>query len=277
MSSAPSTPHSGGRNLPVAITTGVLLALAFLGSIAVSPWLLLAFVAVVAAGALTEVDGAVRRTGARPATPIAFLSGAVMFFGTYVAGDGALVVGVGVLALGAPLWVLLDRARHLVTTSVAATFLMTLWVPFLASFLGLLLARPDGEWYVMSTIALAVSNDIGAFAFGSAFGRHRLAPTISPAKSWEGFAGGVVTVLVLAGFVTPLLVAALGTVQALIFGAAIAVSATLGDLVESMIKRDLGIKDLGRIIPGHGGIMDRVDAMLFALPTAHLVLLALGL
>lgn len=276
MSSAPSAPASSGRNLPVAIASGVLLAGAFLGSIAIDPWLLIAFVAVIVTGALLEVDAAVRRTGSRPATVVAFSSGAVMFFGTYTVGDTALVVGVGLLALATPLSVLLDRERHFVTSSVAATFLMTLWVPFLASFLGYLLARPDGEWYVMSTIALTVSNDIGAFAFGSAFGRHRLAPTVSPSKTWEGFAGGVLTVLVLAAFVTPLLVDALDVWQSLVFGGAIAVAATLGDLVESMIKRDLGIKDLGRIVPGHGGIMDRVDAMLFALPTAHLVLLALN-
>lgn len=276
MPSVSQTPSAGGRNLPVAILSGVLLAVAFLGSIAIDPWLLIAFVAVIIIGAMLEVDNAVRRTGARPATPVALLAAAIMFFGTYVAGDGALAVGCGVLTLGTPLWVLLDRDRCYVTNSVAATFLMTLWVPFLGSFLGLLLMRPDGEWYLVATVALVVSADIGAYATGSALGRHRLAPAISPGKTWEGFAGGAVTVLVLAAVVTPMVVDALSVWQSVALGAAVAVSATLGDLVESMIKRDLGIKDLGRIVPGHGGIMDRVDAMLFALPAAHFVLLALG-
>lgn len=276
-----ATPSTGalhvGRNLPVAIVSGVLLAIAFVGSILVNAYLFLGFVAVIIVIGLLEIDTAVRRSGQRPATPVALVSGMLMFFGTYMVGNVALVVGCGVLTLGTLLWVLLDRRRRFVTHSIASTLLMTLWVPFLASFIGLLLVRPDGKWYVMTTVAYAVSSDIGAYAFGSAFGRHKLAPTISPAKTWEGFAGGVVTVLLIAAFVTPLVVSALTAWQALALGGVIAVAATAGDLVESMVKRDLGIKDLGRIVPGHGGIMDRVDALLFAIPAAHLVLLVLRL
>lgn len=276
MPAARSEPATG-RNLPVAILSGVLLAVGFLGSIAIDPYLFLAFVAIILVVGLLEIDIAVRRAGVRPATPVALVSGLLMFFGTYVAGNVALVVGCGVLTLGTLLWVLVDRSRRYVTNSIASTLFMTLWVPFLASFIGLLLARPDGKWYVMATVAYAVSSDIGAYAFGSAFGRHRMAPTISPSKTWEGFVGGVLTVLVIAAFVTPVVVAALEPWQALILGGVIAIAATVGDLVESMIKRDLGIKDLGRVVPGHGGVMDRVDGLLFAIPAAHLVLLALQL
>ena len=265
-----------GRNLPVAIVSGVLLAVAFLGSIAIDAYLFLSFVAVIVLIGLVEVDHAVRKLGWRPATPIAVVAGMLMFFGTYVAGNVALVVGCGVLTLGTLLWVLLDRARRHVTQSISATLFMTLWVPFLGSFLGLLLARPDGKWYVMTTVAYSVSSDIGAYAFGTAIGRHKMMPSISPAKTWEGFIGGVATVLLLAAFVTPVVVEAFQAWQALILGGVIALASTVGDLVESMVKRDLGIKDLGRIVPGHGGIMDRVDALLFAIPAAHLVLLALG-
>ena len=267
---------SGGRNLPLAIASGVLLAVGFFASIAVSPWLFLTFVAVLVVLGMFEIDSALRERGLRPATPVAVVAGLLMFFGTYVDGNGALAVGCGVLTLGTLLWVLFDGRRRMVTQSIAATLFMTLWVPFLASYLGLLLARPDGTWLMIATVALAVSSDIGAYAFGSAFGRHKLAPAISPAKTWEGFAGGLATVLVLAGFVTPRVVESLQLWEALVLGAVIVVAATTGDLVESMVKRDLGIKDLGRILPGHGGIMDRVDAMLFAIPAAHLVLLALG-
>lgn len=267
---------SGGRNLPAAIATGVVLAVAFLGSLSLSPWLFLVFVAAIVVVALLEVDRAVRSLGWRPATAVAVVSGLVMLFGTYAMGDVALVVGVGVLVLGSMIWPLVDRDRSFVTQSIAATLLMTLWVPFLASFLGLLLERPDGRLYVLATIALAVSADIGAYGVGSAFGRHRLAPSISPAKTWEGFAGGLLTVVLLAAFVTSRVVESLDVGQALVLAVAVAVAATTGDLVESMVKRDLGIKDLGSKLPGHGGIMDRVDAMLFAIPTAHLVLLGLG-
>lgn len=248
-----------------------------MGSLAIHPLLFLAFIAVIVVVGLLEVDTAVRQSGARPATPVALAAGLLMFFGTYLAGNVAMVVGCGVLTLGTLVWVLMDRGRRLVTQSIASTLLMTLWVPFLASFIGLLLTRTEGRGYVMATVALAVSNDIGAYAFGRAFGRRRLAPSISPAKTWEGFFGGLFTTLVIAATVTASILSTLALWQAIVFGVAISAAATVGDLVESMVKRDLGIKDLGHIVPGHGGIMDRVDALLLAIPAAHLVLLALQL
>jgi phosphatidate cytidylyltransferase len=150
-----------------------------------------------------------------------------------------------------------------------------LWVPFLASYAGLLLARPEGHWYVMACVALSVSGDIGAYGFGYGFGKHKMAPSISPAKSWEGFAGGLLTVLVVAALITSN-VPGFDMALALIFGACCFLAGTAGDLAESMVKRDLGVKDLGGIVPGHGGIMDRADAVIFALPVAHLVLTAFG-
>ncbi|MBA2317243.1 MAG: phosphatidate cytidylyltransferase [Euzebyales bacterium] len=286
-----------GRNLPIAIASGVALAAIFLVTLFASPWAFLAFVALIVCGALAELDGALRSRGLRPATPVAVAGGLVMFFGVYAVGPSAQSVGLVLLLLGTLGWALLDPgsrggapdldlppaevaartrlAAGTITGNVGATLLIALWVPFLASFIALLLARPSGSWAVMATVALAVTNDIGAFAFGSRFGRHKLAPRISPAKTWEGFLGGLATVLLIAavatarapGFDLPL---------ALALGAGVSVAATLGDLAESLVKRDLGVKDLGRILPGHGGIMDRVDALLFALPVGHFVLLAFG-
>jgi phosphatidate cytidylyltransferase len=214
----------------------------------------------------------------------------VMLFGTYAGGAPAQSLGLVLLVLGTLAWTLLDPGGRLVsddgdlpgassgariTGNVGATCLMTLWVPFLTSFVGLLLARPDGAWAVMAAVALAVTNDIGAYAFGNRFGAHRMAPSVSPAKTWEGFSGGIATVLVFAGLITAR-APGFDVPSALVFAVFVAVAATLGDLSESLVKRDLGVKDLGRILPGHGGIMDRVDAIVFALPTAHLILLALG-
>ena len=141
--------------------------------------------------------------------------------------------------------------------------------------MGPLLTRPDGIWYVVAAVALPVCGDIGAYGFGYRFGRHKMAPAISPAKTWEGFAGGWLTMLVVAaliiartpGFDLPL---------ALVFGTATFLAGTAGDLAESMIKRDLGVKDLGGIVPGHGGIMERADAVIFALPVAHAILSLFG-
>jgi phosphatidate cytidylyltransferase len=279
-----------GRNLPVAIASGVALAAVFFTTLFLSPLAFLAFIGVLSSIALLELDGAFRAHGLRPATPITIGLGWLLLFGAYLGGAPAQSLGLVLLVLGSLAWALLDPGRReretsaeargalgvgRITGNVGATCLMTLWVPFLASFVGLLLARDDGAWYVMAAVALAVTNDIGAFGFGSRFGRNKMAPSVSPGKSWEGFAGGVATVLLISALVTAR-VPGFDLTLALVFGLGVAIAATLGDLSESLVKRDLGVKDLGTIIPGHGGIMDRVDAIIFALPTAHLVLLALG-
>lgn len=291
----PEDRHTGslGRNLPLAIVSGVVMAGLFFLTLFLSPIAFLGFIAVLVSIALLELDGAFRGQGLRPATPVAVGAGMVMLFGAYAGGASAQSLGLVLLVLGALAWALLDpggrpadqgtgtpapsddRRQGRVTASLGATCLMTLWVPFLTSFIALLLARDDGPSFVMAAVALAVTHDIGAFGFGSRFGRHKMAPSVSPGKSWEGFAGGLLTVVVLAALVTSRL-PGFDLGMALVFGLGVAVAGTVGDLAESLVKRDLGVKDLGRVIPGHGGIMDRVDAIVFALPTAHLVLLALG-
>lgn len=279
MEAPPSQPRPQrplGRNLPVAIASGVALAGAFIVTLLVHPLLFIAFIGVLAVIALLELDVAFRQRGLRPATPIAIGSGLVMLVGTYLSGPSAQSLGLVLLVMGTLAWVLVDTARERVVASLGATLLMTLWVPFLVSYLGLLLLRDEGVWLLLAVVALSVTNDIGAFAFGSRFGRHKLAPTVSPAKSWEGFAGGLLTTLVVAGLVTGPFVPGLDMTAALVVAAGVVVASTVGDLAESLVKRDLGIKDLGTIIPGHGGIMDRADAVIFSLPTAHLLLLLLG-
>lgn len=272
----PGPQQTMGRNLPVAIASGAALAAAFIGAILWHPLALLAFLSVLAVIALLELDVALREQGLRPATPVAVSVGFVMVFGTHVAGPSAQSLGLVLLVIGALAWMLLDTGRRRIVESLGATLLMTLWVPFLVSFLVLLLSRDDGTWLVLAVVTLSVINDIGAYAFGSRFGRRKLAPSVSPNKTWEGFAGGMGTVVLLGGLVAGPLVPGLDVPTALIMAAGVVVASTVGDLAESLVKRDLGIKDLGRIIPGHGGIMDRADAVIFALPTAHLLLLALG-
>jgi len=252
-----------------------LLAGMFLGSLFASPYAFLVFWSVLVCIGLVELDKAMRTRDMQPALPVALGAGLVMIFGTYTAGAQAQTLGLVLLLLGSMAWALLDASRHNVVAGVAATCLMGLWVPFLASFAVLLLDRPDGAWYIMAAVALTVTGDIGAYAFGNAFGRHKMAPSISPAKSWEGFAGGLFTVLVIAAVITAR-VPGFDLPLALVFGVACSLAGTAGDLAESMIKRDLGVKDLGGIVPGHGGIMDRADAVIFALPVAHAVLAAFG-
>ncbi|TQJ31967.1 phosphatidate cytidylyltransferase [Microbacterium sp. SLBN-146] len=136
-----------------------------------------------------------------------------------------------------------------------------LYVPFLTSLALVLLARDGGQWWVLAFIIVAVSADTGAYTAGVAFGRHPMAPRISPKKTWEGFAGAAVAAAV-AGLLLGLFMIQIEWWMGIVFGLVILVTATVGDLGESMIKRDLGIKDMSSWLPGHGGVLDRLDSLL---------------
>lgn len=273
---AAATPR-GGRNLPVAVGVGLGLSVVFIGSLLVHPLLFLTFILVIVGIGLLELDAAFAVSKSRPPTIVALLALPVMLYGAYLGGSDAVVAGLfAALVAGFFVTMLSSRRRHTVSR-MTALCLMLLWVNLMASSLGLLLARSEGIWFVMAATALTVTSDVGAYAFGGNFGRTAMAPAISPNKTWEGFAGALLSTLVMAGLVTAQVVPGVSLVIALTLAAAIAVAATIGDLAESLMKRDLDVKDLGRILPGHGGVMDRVDALLFALPTAHFVLLAFGL
>lgn len=270
-----------GRDLRVAVASGVALAVLFIATLFVNAYAFLGFIWLLAALGMLELDVVFRGRGWRVATPVALGVSLVLVFGAYANGPSAQSLGLVLLLFGAVTWTLLDRGRPVgrgvqgVAASIGGTVLMTLWVPFLASYAGLLLARAEGRWLVLATVGLTVAADVAAFAFGNRFGRHRLAPTVSPAKTWEGFTGGVLTVAVVAALVVSRL-PGFDLSTALALAVVVAVAATVGDLGESMLKRDFGVKDLGTIVPGHGGIMDRADAVLLAFPAAHLLLAALG-
>jgi phosphatidate cytidylyltransferase len=147
-------------------------------------------------------------------------------------------------------------------------------VPFLAGFAMLMLAAPDGPYRVIVFVAVTVANDVGGYASGVLFGRHPMAPSISPKKSWEGLAGSVVLCM-LVGAVTVRFLLDGSLLAGVAVGVAAAFTATLGDLSESLVKRDLGIKDMGSWLPGHGGIMDRLDSLLPTAPAVALLLMLL--
>lgn len=267
----------GGRNLPVAIGVGVGLAVLYIGSLLLHPLLFLGFVSINVVIALFELDAAFAVTKAKPPTIVAAIATPVILLGAYQWGTDAQANGLFVALLAGLVAVMVTHERGHAVSRMAAFSLMMLWVVLGASSLGLLLQRPDGYWYVLAGTALTVTNDIGAYGFGRNFGRRKLAPAISPGKSWEGFAGALLTTVVMAAFVTANTVPGVGVGVAIVLAVAIVGAATLGDLAESLVKRDLGVKDLGRIFPGHGGVMDRIDALLFSLPVTHLVLLAFGI
>ena len=259
----------GGRNLPAAIVVGLALAGLFLGSLF---WHPAAFAVVVAGLTITaylEVNRVLIDIGLRIDRTVLAVATVVMLFGTYQAGQAGQVVGVGVLVLGAVVSQLSDIARRDVARRLSTTLLFGLWIGFLASFAVLLVNLPEGHVAVLAVVGVVIVNDIGAFGFGVGLGRHKLAPSISPNKSLEGLVGGLVVAVVAAVLVLPNLGDTFDMVSAGVLALACALAAVLGDLVESMVKRDLGVKDFGRALPGHGGVLDRVDSILFALPVGY--------
>jgi phosphatidate cytidylyltransferase len=207
------------------------------------------------------------RKGIRaPLVPLA-AGGAAMVVAGYLRDAGGAWVAVALTALAVLAW-RMARPPEGYLKDVTAGVFAVFYVPFLATFVALMLSAHDGPWRVLTFLILTVVSDTGAYAVGWRFGTHKLAPRISPGKTREGLVGSL-TFTMVAGVLCMCFLVDDGTWwQGLLLGLAVAASATLGDLGESMIKRDLGIKDMGTLLPGHGGIMDRLDSLL---PTAPVV------
>lgn len=258
---------ASGRDLPVAIVVGVVLAGVFLGS---TFWHPLALTCVIAAFvALTTMESAaeLRRVGVATAVPAMLLGGLVMIFGAYRSQHAGQAAGVLVLFLGAILWQLADPERRDVVSNLGMTMLLGTWLGLLGSFGVLLVNRPDdGPVAVLAVIGAAIFGDIGGYAVGVRFGRTKIAPSVSPNKSAEGLVGGLVLSAVLAAVILPAVGDLFTPVTAVVVALVSVLAGFLGDLTESMVKRDLGIKDFGSLLPGHGGLLDRVDGILMAMP-----------
>ncbi|WP_435204420.1 phosphatidate cytidylyltransferase [Micromonospora sp. bgisy143] len=260
-----------GRNLPAAIGVGLALGALIVVPLAVYPPAFLPVIAAAVAIGIWEMARAVRRSGAHPPL-VPLLAGGVLTVGlAWFAGPDALSLGLLVTVLGTMIWRLGDGPAGFQRDLTAAT-LIAVYVPFLAGFAALLAAAPDdGRLRILATLIAVVLSDTGGYAAGVSFGRHPMAPSISPKKSWEGFAGSV-TAAALGSALLLWLMFDLAPWWGALFGVAVSGAAVLGDLAESMIKRDLGIKDMSNLLPGHGGLMDRLDSILFAVPTAYLLL-----
>ena len=264
--------RGAGRNLPAAIAVGLVLALLVIGTLFTYRFGFVVLLVVVISGAVWELVRAVGKAGAHPPL-IPLLAGVLaMDLLAWFRGSAALTVAFLLTALGCLVWRLAEGPAGYLRDVSTAVF-VAMYVPFLAGFAVLMTVPDDGARRVVTFIATVACSDIGGYAAGVVLGRHPMAPTVSPAKSWEGFAGS--TIACVAGgivFLTVFFDAAWW--QGALFGLAIVATATLGDLGESMIKRDLGIKDMGTILPGHGGIMDRLDSLLPAAAVAWLLLSA---
>ena len=260
-----------GRNLPAAIGVGLSLGLLVLASLVIWRPAFLAVIVAAATVGIWEMSRALRASGAEPPL-IPLLAGGLLMAGLgWFAGEDAVVLGLVVTVLAAVLWRLADRPQH-VRTDFRASLLITVYVPFLLSF-GILLAQPpaDGEWRVLCTLIAVILTDTGGYAAGVFLGKHPMAPRISPKKSWEGFAGSV-TASAVGSAILLNVTLDVPFYWGAVFGAVVSIVAVVGDLAESMLKRDLGIKDMSQLLPGHGGLMDRLDSILFAVPVAYLLL-----
>jgi phosphatidate cytidylyltransferase len=178
-------------------------------------------------------------------------------------------------SVGAPAWAAAPDPALRALRSASLSVFTAVYVPFLAGFCVLLAAPPDGTRRVTAFIATVVCSDVGGFAAGVLVGRHPLAPSVSPKKSWEGLGGSVLACVVGGALLVSLLLHQAAW-KGLVYGVAVALAATAGDLAESLIKRDLGVKDMGHLLPGHGGVMDRLDSLLVTAPVAWLLLSALA-
>ncbi|MDG9674984.1 phosphatidate cytidylyltransferase [Micromonospora sp. DH14] len=263
-----------GRNLPAAIGVGLGLGALIVVPLVVYPLAFLPVIAAAVAVGIWEMARAVRRSGAHPPL-VPLIAGGVLTVGlAWFAGPDALSLGLLVTVLGTMIWRLGDGPAGFQRDLTAAT-LIAVYVPFLAGFAALLAAAPDdGRLRILATLIGVVLSDTGGYAAGVSFGKHPMAPSISPKKSWEGFAGSVTAAAVGSALLLWLMFEVAPWWGAL-FGVAVSCAAVLGDLAESMIKRDLGVKDMSNLLPGHGGLMDRLDSILFAVPTAYLLLAVL--
>ena len=267
---APTRTSRAGRDLPAAVLVAVLLIGLILASLAFVKDLFLVVVAGAVVTALWELGRAMTSNGTRmPVAPM-WVGAVAMVAGAYYGGPDVLIVVLAATVLASILWRMTQGQSGFVR-DVTATVFCLIYVPFLASFVALLLAPDDGIRRVVTFFAVTIASDTGGYAVGVVFGRHPMAPAISPKKSWEGFAGSVVTCMAVGVLCVAFLLDGEWWVG-LVLGAVAAVAATLGDLAESLVKRDLGVKDMSALLPGHGGLMDRLDSLLAAVSVVWLVL-----
>ena len=266
----PEKVSRAGRNLPASIAVAIGLIALIVVSLAFVKDLFVIVVAGAMLVALWELGRALATNGTwLPALPMGV--GAVgMIVGAYYGGPDVLIVVMAGTVLTCILW-RMPRGQDGFVRDVSASIFCLVYLPFLASFVALLLAADDGVKRVLTFIFVTIASDIGGYVVGVLFGKHPMAPNISPKKSWEGFAGSAVSCMAVG------VACVVGWLDGewwvgIVLGAVAVVAATLGDLTESLIKRDLGIKDMSNILPGHGGIMDRLDSLLATVSVVWLVL-----
>ena len=280
MATAPRTPKEAedpekpkgrtGRNLPAAIGVGVVLGgLVILTLLTVKATFLL-YMGIALGIALAELTSALAKRDINvPWIPVA-VGGVAIVTCAYWLGPKDALAATSLTIIGIVAWRLTGGATGYVKDTTAGVFAAA-YLPFPATFVALMLVPADGPRRVLTFIIVTICSDIGGYFAGITAGRHPMAPAISPKKTWEGFAGSAVACLA-AGTLCVRFLLHGHPWQGVLLGAAVVLAATVGDLVESMIKRDLDIKDMGTVLPGHGGVLERLDSLLIAAPVVWLLL-----
>jgi phosphatidate cytidylyltransferase len=279
-------PHAGGSprvlptrdDLPTRIVTGAILAAVALLAFVIGRAGTAVLVTVIVAAAAFELFEGLRRAGFQPATLLGLLGSLSLVGIAYNHGERAFPL-VSAVVIGFTLFWYLAKVVHArPMVNAAVTIFGFAYVGILGGFAGLLLVFPDGVGMIVGLALCAVSYDVAGYFVGSRMGHRPLMPDVSPNKTVEGLVGGMAAAVVMG-----LIIAVVGlhpwnnVSNGLLLGIVVAIFAPLGDLVESMLKRDLGLKDFGTLLPGHGGVLDRFDAMLFCLPAVYYLVVARGL
>jgi phosphatidate cytidylyltransferase len=255
------TASRAGRDLPRAIGVGLALGALCIGSLLIYRQSFVVIIVAAVAASIWELRGTLSRSRGITITWIPMVVGAAATVSlAWPYGQNAQATGLALTALACMIWRFPGGARGFVTDLAVSVFVVV-YLGLFASFATLMLAAPDGAARIITFMIMVVCSDTGGYAAGVLFGRHPMAPTISPKKSWEGFAGSTLAAMVGGALCLWLLLDGQWW-QGVVAGAAVAVVATAGDLTESLIKRDLGVKDMGNLLPGHGGVMDRMDSLL---------------
>lgn len=272
--------RSAGRDLPAAIIVGVAMGAAVVATLAWWNWGFILLVALLLSLGAIELSNAMQRIGLRPAIVPIVIGTVIIVVGSYAAANSAHVVGLssntvmlaalGLTALVAMVWRMPGGADGYVKDTAASMFIIG-YLPLMGAFLSLLMAPEDGAARVVCFVLCIIANDTGGYAVGVLFGKHPLVPKISPKKTWEGLGGSVAAAATVGSLSVHYLLGAPWWVG-LILGISLVVAGTCGDLIESLIKRDVGIKDMSSFLPGHGGVMDRLDSMIVGAPVAWIIL-----
>ena len=264
-----------GRDVPTAFITGLVLAGLAVGAILIGPEAFAIFAGIVVLFALGEFYLAIQKRHFQPATALGLVSGALVLGAGYYRGENAMLAIMALSLFATFLWYMTVPPQHRrnVVSNIAITIFGVAYIPLLAAYALAVLKLPDGEGLTLSIIGLTFVYDTAAFGVGYFWGSRPLAPTISPKKSWEGAIGATLVVIAVAVGVVGSSVSLLDTVgRSVGLAVVVALFAPLGDLAESLLKRDLEIKDMGGILPGHGGVLDRIDSVLFVAPAAFIYL-----